>query len=171
MTEPVATPWQGKFLEVRTQGTWEYAARRGDLHAVVILAMQDGAVLLVEQHRTPLGCRTIELPAGLVGDHDASETVELAAARELEEETGRRPARIETLGVFASSPGMTAETFTLVRATGLRQIGAGGGEEGEGITVHTVPLGAVTGFVAAKRADGCAIDVKMLLVLAGAMLG
>ncbi len=165
------TPWHGRFLEIRTQGTWEYAARRGDLHAAVILAIHEGAVILVEQYRTPLGCRTIELPAGLVGDQAEPETVEAAAARELEEETGYRPARIESLGVFASSPGMTSETFTLVRATGLTRVGDGGGEEGEGITVHTIPLAAVAGFVAAKRAEGCAVDVKMLLVLAAGTLG
>ncbi|WP_375380431.1 NUDIX hydrolase [uncultured Sphingomonas sp.] len=175
MSDPVETPWHGRFLEIRTQGTWEYAARRGDLHAAVILAIHEGAVILVEQYRTPLGCRTIELPAGLVGDQPVEdghepETVEAAAARELEEETGYRPSRIEPLGVFASSPGMTSETFTLVRATGLTRVGDGGGEEGEGITVHTIPLAAVAGFVAAKRAEGYAVDVKMLLVLAGGFL-
>lgn len=171
MSEPVDTPWQGRFIEVRTQGRWEYAARRGELHAAVILAIHDGAVLLVEQHRTPLGRPTIELPAGLVGDRDEPESVETAAARELEEETGYRADRIEPLGGFASSPGMTSETFTLVRATGLTRVGEGGGEEGEGITVHRVPLAEVAAFVAGKRAEGCAVDVKMLLVLAGSMLG
>ncbi|MGI4730999.1 MAG: NUDIX hydrolase [Janthinobacterium lividum] len=171
MTDAIETPWQGKYLEVRQQGTWEYAARRGDLHAAVILAVHDGAVILVEQYRTPLGRRTIELPAGLVGDQGEPETVEAAAARELEEETGYRADRIESLGIFASSPGMTSETFTLIRATGLTRVGDGGGEEGEGITVHRVPLADVPGFVAAKRDEGCAVDVKMLLVLAAGMLG
>ena len=171
MSEPVDTPWRGRFIEVRTQGRWEYAARRGELHAAVILAIHDGAVILVEQHRLPLGRRTIELPAGLVGDQEEPESVETAAARELEEETGYRAERIEPLGVFASSPGMTSETFTLVRATGLTRVGEGGGVEGEGITVHHVAVADVPAFVAGKRAEGCAVDVKMLLVLAGSMLG
>ena len=175
MTDATETPWQGKFLEINTSGSWEWASRRGHLHAVVILAILEpeagGAVILVEQHRKPLGCRTIELPAGLIGDQGEAETVEAAASRELQEEAGYRPARIERLGVFASSPGMTSETFTLVRATGLERVGDGGGVEGEGITVHTVPLAAVPGFVATKRAEGCAVDVKMLLVLAAGMLG
>lgn len=165
-----SVPWRGKFLEIVTSGTWEWAARRGGLHAAVILAVDDGHVLLVEQERKPLGARTIELPAGLVGDKGEDETPEAAAARELEEETGYRPQRVEALGVFASSPGMTSETFTLVRATGLDKVGEGGGEAGEGITVHRVGLAEVAGFVAGKRADGCMVDAKVLLMLAASIL-
>ncbi len=170
MTIPTETLWQGKFLEIRQQGRWEWAARRGEVHAAVILAIHDGAVLLVEQERIPLGCRSLELPAGLVGDEAAGETPETAAVRELEEETGWRAARVEALGAFASSPGMTSETFTLVRATGLTRVGAGGGVEGEGITVHQVPLLDLPAFVAAKRAGGVAIDAKLLLVLAATIV-
>lgn len=164
------TPWQGKFIEVRRKGHWEWAARRGDVHAAVILAIHGGAVILVEQQRIPLGRRSLELPAGLVGDEADGETPEAAAARELEEETGFRPARVEALGVFASSPGMTSETFTLVRASELTRTGEGGGVEGEGITVHHVPLGELPAFVAAKRAEGVAIDVRLLLVLAASIV-
>lgn len=170
MTDATETLWEGKFLEIRRQGRWEWAARRGNVHAAVILAVHDGAVILVEQERIPLGCRSLELPAGLVGDETAGETPETAAARELEEETGWRPAHVEALGRFASSPGMTSETFTLVRATGLTRVGAGGGVEGEGITVHQVRLAELSAFVAAKRAEGVAIDAKLLLVLAAAIM-
>lgn len=65
---------------------------------------------------------------------------------------------------------MLSETFTLVRAHGLTKVGEGGGEAGEGITVHRVPLGDVEAFVTARRAEGVFIDVKMLLVLAGSIL-
>lgn len=170
MSEP-DVPWRGKFLEISVAGTWEWAARRGHLGAAVILAVDDGHVLFVEQDRKPLGVRTIELPAGLVGDQDAAETVEAAAARELEEETGWRPARVETLGVFATSPGMTSETFTLIRATGLEKVGEGGGEGEEDITVHRVSLADVPRFVADKRAAGVMIDARVLLVLAASILG
>ena len=167
----VETMWEGRWLRALRQGDWEYAARRGDIHAAVIVAETDaGEVVLVEQPRVPLGCRSIELPAGLVGDEDAAETLEQAAARELEEETGYRPARIERLGTFASSPGMTSETFTLVRAHGLTRVGDGGGHEGEDIVVHLVPRGDVATFVAAKRAKGLAVDVKMLVLLADGLV-
>ena len=164
------TPWQGKFIEVRREGRWEWAARRGDVHAAVSLAVHDGAVILVEQNRVPLGRRSLELPAGLVGDEEHGETVEVAATRELEEETGWRPARVERLGDFASSPGMTSEMFTLVRATGLTRVGEGGGGEGEKITVHHVPTDELQTFVAGKRAEGVAMDAKLLLVLAAGLM-
>jgi ADP-ribose pyrophosphatase len=168
--EPEQIEWQGKFLAAKRRGRWEYVARTNDIHAAVILAVVDGDVLLVEQFRAPLQAMCLELPAGLIGDEGEDETLETAAARELEEETGYRPAEIEPLGRFASSPGMSAESFTLVRATGLEKVGAGGGVPGEDITVHRVPLAEVERFVAAKRATGVAMDVKMLVLLAAGWL-
>jgi len=157
--------WQGKYITVRKEGTWEYVGRANNIPAAVILAVDDGHVLLVEQYRVPLKRNCLELPAGLVGDETAGEGIAAAAKRELEEETGYTAAHIEIIGEFASSPGMVSETFTLVRAHGLRQIHAGGGVDGENITVHRVPLDEVPGFVAAKRAEGLVIDVKLMLLL------
>ena len=157
------TVWTGKFLSVVKDGRWEYAARAGDIEAAVIAAVDDeGQLLLIEQHRVPAGRVCLELPAGLVGDEGGSETPEDAGARELEEETGYRPARVESLGAFYSSPGMTSERFTLLRATGLERVG----ETEEGIVLHRVPLADVAAFVAAKREAGLGIDAKLLLVLA-----
>ena len=122
-------------------------------------------MLLVEQWRVPLQANCLELPAGLIADETVGEAVEIAAARELEEETGYRADRIEIIGTFASSPGMVSETFTLVRAHGLTKVSEGGGVEGEDITVHRVAVADVPAFIAAKRAEGVVIDVKMLAVL------
>ena len=164
------TVWQGKYITVRRWGTWEYVGRTRGIHAAVILAVVDGDVLLVEQYRVPLGGPCLELPAGLVGDKEEGEEIEIAAARELEEETGYRPERIETIGRFASSPGMVSETFSLVRATGLTKVGEGGGEPGENITVHRVPITQVPAFVASKRAQGLFMDVKLLTILGAGLL-
>jgi len=77
--------WQGKYIRVVRDGTWEYVERCGGVHAVVILAEHDGNVVLVEQVRVPLGNRKcLELPAGLVGDEDPDATVEGTAIKELE---------------------------------------------------------------------------------------
>lgn len=170
MSEPVETVWQGQFITVRKQGSWEYVGRARDIHAGVILAVEDGHILLVEQYRVPLGRSCIELPAGLVGDETAGERVEHAAARELEEETGYRAAHIAVIGTFCSSPGMVSESFTLVRATGLTRVSDGGGVAGENIIVHRVALADVPAFVAAKRAAGLAVDAKLLLVLGASIL-
>jgi ADP-ribose pyrophosphatase len=159
------TVWRGRFLEAVVENDWEYVRRPGGMGAAVILAVTGAAeIVLVEQYRVPLGASCLELPAGLVGD-DGPEDVLTAARRELEEETGFRAETLEDLGVFTSSPGMTSEHFTLVRATGLVRVGAGGGVEGENITVHCVPLRTLRHFIAEKRRAGVMIDVRLLAAL------
>lgn len=161
--------WQGRFITVKTRGTWEYVSRARGIKAAVILAIEDGHVLLVEQYRVPLGAPCLELPAGLVGDEQAGEAVTHAAARELEEETGYRPAHVHLMGEYYSSPGMVSESFFLVRATGLERVGAGGGVGDEHIRVHRVPINGLAAFIADKRAQGCAMDVKLLMLLGPAL--
>jgi ADP-ribose pyrophosphatase len=164
--------WAGKYIRVVRDGTWEFVERCGGVTAVVILAEHDDKMVLIEQVRVPLGRRKcLELPAGLVGDEDPNATIEGTAVKELEEETGFTAERIEIIGQFYSSPGMVAEGFTLVRAHGLKRIGEGGGNEHEEIEVHLVPRADIPAFVERKRAEGSAIDVKLLLLLAGSILG
>ena len=171
---PIETRWEGRFVTVKQQGNWEYVARSRGIHAAVILAIDtatDGRhVILVEQYRVPLKRNCLELPAGLVGDDSSGEAAEVAAARELEEETGYRAATWRTIGEFYSSPGMVSESFTLLVATGLTKVGDGGGVGGEDIVVHRVPLDGIEDFVAAKRAEGCGIDVRVAMLLAGGLL-
>jgi len=168
--EPEEIVWQGRFIAAKRRGRWEYVSRTRGVKAAVILAIVDGDVLLVEQFRVPLGRACLELPAGLVGDDEEGEAVETAALRELEEETGYRAERVVSLGEYYSSPGMVSEYFTLLRAEGLTKTGEGGGVHGEDIIVHRVPLTQLSSFVAAKRAEGMAMDVKLLLLLAGDLL-
>ena len=164
---PEETVWQGKFITTKKRGRWEYVSRSRGIKAAVILAVEDGHVLLVEQYRVPLGRNCIELPAGLIGDNDASETDDplSAAGRELEEETGYRAGKLKDCGEFYSSPGMVSESFTLVRAGRLEKVGPGGGVDGENITVHRVALRELEAFIATKRAEGVGIDVRLLLLL------
>lgn len=161
------TRWEGKYLRIVTRGEWEYVERVGGMTAVVLLAEHDGKVILVEQYRTPLGRRCLELPAGLVGDEGAS-TAEDTALKELEEETGFTATGVERLGDFYSSPGMVAEGFTLVRVTG---VAPGGAKSEEDIAVHLVERERIPAFVKQRRDQGIAIDVKLLLLLAADILG
>jgi ADP-ribose pyrophosphatase len=168
--EPEEVVWSGRFITAKKKGPWEYVSRARGISAGVIVALDEGHVILVEQYRVPLGRPCLELPAGLIGDETEGEAVELAAARELEEETGYRPARIVDLGYYYSSPGMVTEGFHLLRAEGLEKVSEGGGVEGEDIIVHRVKLAELPAFVAEKRAAGVAIDVRMLLLLADSLL-
>ena len=167
---PAQVMWEGKYVRAIKQGRWEYVSRVNEVRAVVILAEFEGKMILVEQLRVPIGGRCLELPAGLVGDDVEGEEAEVAAIRELEEETGYRADHMVDLGRFHASPGMSSEGFVLLRAEGLTRTGKGGGVEGEDIIVHRVRLEEVPAFVAARRADGCAVDVKILLLLAASLL-
>ena len=163
--EPAELLWAGKYVRAIKRGRWEYVSRTNDVRAVVILAETEGKVILVEQYRVPVGGRCLELPAGLVGDEDPNATVEGTAIKELEEETGFTGTSVERLGDFHASPGMVTESFTLVRVTGVTRCGEGGGTEHEDITVHLVPRSEIPAFVAQKRTEGVAVDVKLLLFL------
>jgi len=156
---------EGRFVRLIRRGKWEYASRANDIRAVVILAEHGGKVILIDQPRVPLDGRSVELPAGLIGDVDPNATVESTAVKELEEETGFTAERIERLGDFHASPGMLSESFTLVRAHGVRRIGDGGGDENEDINVHLVARADIPNFIEQKRAEGFAVDVKLLIFL------
>ena len=170
---PEITRWEGRFIVAKTRGKWEYVSRTRGIRAAVILAVDEqDRVILVEQFRVPLGRPCIELPAGLVGDEAGTEDEDTAtaAARELEEETGYRPGRIESAGEFYSSPGMVSESFTLFRARDLVKVSDGGGVADENIVVHHVPLAGLERFIADARAADKAIDVKLLLLLGPGLL-
>ena len=162
---PPEEMWAGKFVRAIKRGKWEYASRVNGINAVVILAEHEGKLILVDQPRVPPDCRCIELPAGLVGDTDPDATVESTAIKELEEETGFTAERVERLGEYYASPGMLSESFSLVRAHGLRRIGEGGGDDNEDIVVHLIERSEIPNFVEEKRAEGFAVDVKLLMFL------
>lgn len=169
--------WAGKYITVKKQGTWEFVSRSRGIRAAVILPIEERPdhaprLILVEQYRVPLGKSCLELPAGLIGDDDSAddEAPLDAAIRELEEETGYRAATMTDLGEFYSSPGMVSESFTLFRATGLVKIHEGGGVSGENITVHAVPVNEIAAYVADRRKEGMAIDVKLLIALGSGMM-
>lgn len=162
---PIETMWAGKYVRALKKGRWEFVSRTNNVRAVVILAEHDGKVILIDQPRAAVGGRCLELPAGLVGDEDRSATIEGTAIKELEEETGFTAERIERLGDFHASPGMLSESFTLVRANGVRPCGRGGGTEDEDINVHLIPRSEIPAFVDQCREQGLAVDVKLLLFL------
>jgi ADP-ribose pyrophosphatase len=166
---PEEVMWEGRFITAKRRGRWEYVGRARGIGAAVILAIEDAPdgrhVILVDQFRVPLERRCIELPAGLVGDDCNDEDAADTAIRELEEETGYRAAHVVDLGRFWSSPGMVSESFTLFRAEGLKKVCAGGGVPGEDIRVHRVPLAGLPDWLAARRAEGYAVDVKLLTLL------
>lgn len=156
------TVYEGKYLRLCKQAHWEFAERTNAGSAVIIIAKTpDEKLLFVEQFRIPMGANTIEMPAGLVGDTDANDTLELAAKRELLEETGWQAESLEVLMIGPTSSGLSNELIAFVRATNLTRIHSGGGDETENITVHEVPVADAPKWLSQKMAEGYAMDPKL----------
>lgn len=162
MNQNTETLYQGNYLRLKRQGRWEYAERVNADSAVIVIAVTpDNNLLFVEQFRVPMNAHCIEMPAGLVGDLDAHDTLENAAKRELLEETGWRAEEVKVLMVGPSSSGMSNEQVAFVRARKLTRVHAGGGDETENITVHEVPVGDAPKWLVQKMMEGYAMDPKL----------
>ena len=155
---------QGRYVRlVRRQG-WEFVEHDGILGIVVMVAVTEAnELLLVEQYRVPLASRVIELPAGLVGDKpDArDESFAEAARRELLEETGYEAAAMHRLTAGPYSPARSNALYAFYRATGLRAVGEGGGDEHEDIKVHAIPLADLPRWLDQQAANGLLVDPKI----------
>jgi ADP-ribose pyrophosphatase len=123
--------------------------------------------VLVEQFRPPVNKNVIEIPAGLSGDTPSfkNEDLKLAAARELEEETGYRAGRMTLVASGTASAGLCDEIITLFRATELEKVSDGGGDETESITVHEIPLDEVVQWLEDQRAQDKLVDLKVYSAL------
>ena len=163
MDDPIETVYEGKWLRLKRRGRWEFAERTnaGGMAVIIIAVTPDGNLVFVEQERIPVEGKTIEMPAGLVGDIDGEESIELAASRELLEETGWQAGRVELLMSGPSSSGMSNERVAFVRARDLVRMHAGGGDDSEQIIVHEVPVADAPAWMARKMAEGYQLDAKL----------
>ncbi len=160
----IETIGEGKWVRLVRKGRWEFAQRTvGGTAALLVAITDDREIVLIEQLRPALGKLVIELPAGLIGDTAGAEdeAPELAAARELEEETGFVAEALELVAEGPASAGLSDEHMLMFRATGLRRVGAGGGVEHEQIVTHVVPLEGIEGWLAAAEKRGCLVDLKV----------
>ena len=157
------THFHGRYLNLLERDGWEFASRSNASGVVVLVAVtSDEEIILVEQYRKPVESLVIELPAGLVGDHaDPDEPILLAAARELEEETGYAASQLEVLMTCPSSAGMSDEMISFVLAKGLTRVGPGGGDDSEDIEVHIVPLKDVDDWLTRQQSAGKLMDPKI----------
>ena len=94
---------------------WDYIHHKGA--AAVIPVMDDGRLLMVRQYRNALDRFTLELPAG--GLDQADEPGRDCSARELEEETGYRAAKMELLITVSTTVAFCNETIDVYLATEL----------------------------------------------------
>ncbi len=94
--------------------------------AIAVLALDAEEILLVRQFRGAVREVCLEIPAGTLdrAADDSTEDPDLAAVRELEEETGYRAGRWRALGRFYTAPGFASEEMHLYLATELRLVDA-----------------------------------------------
>ena len=133
--------------------------------AVAVLALDDdGRLLLVRQWRVPAGRALLEIPAGTLDVHDGvTEDPDVAARRELEEETGHRAATWRKLAEFWTAPGFASELMHLYLATGMAGVGADDDrlapDEDERLELSAVPLDEALAMVDAGEIG----DAKSIL--------
>lgn len=144
--------YRGDYLSIRidtverTDGTRAKREVVGHPGAVAILALDDqDRVLMVRQYRAPAARTLREIPAGTL-DIDpvtgAIEDPDLAAPRELEEETGYRAGSLRRLTSFWTAPGFATELMHLYLATDLVPADEGrlGPDEDERLELDHVAL-------------------------------
>lgn len=146
-----------------SRATREIASHPG---AVAILAVDDAdRVLLVRQWRLAAGQALLEIPAGTldVADDGSVEDPDLAARRELEEETGMRAGSWRLLARFYTAPGFTSELMHLYLATDLRVADGHrlGPDEDEHLLLERMPW--QDALAAADRGE--IVDAKSLVGL------
>lgn len=139
---------------------WEYATRIGSTGAASIIAIQDGdepTIILVKQFRPPINNYALEFPAGLI---DSGESIESAALRELEEETGYSGVIVHIGPAIYSSPGLTDEQVSLVTINVTEKVEPKT-EPDEGVEVITLPLKGLHKNLARIHSEGISIDAKL----------
>jgi ADP-ribose pyrophosphatase len=166
------TIYRGSYLTFRidtverTDGSRAEREVVGHPGAVAIVAIDEAdRVLMVRQYRAPAGRILLEIPAGTldVDDSGAIEDPDLAAPRELEEETGYRAGSLRLLASFWTAPGFATELMYLYLATDLRPADDArlGPDEDERLELERVTLGDA--IAAVERGD--IADAKSILAL------
>jgi ADP-ribose pyrophosphatase len=136
---------------------------RGDSVAAVV-EREDGAILLTRQFRYPTLAKgpgyLLELPAGMI---EGEEEPEVSLRRELVEELGYEPDRVEAIAAFYVSPGGSSERVFLYYASvsAAGRVGDGGGLPAEGEDIEIIAVGLEE--LLAMVDNGTIIDAKTLL--------
>ena len=114
--------------------------RNKDSVAALVYDTARKEFILIEQYRLAAERPLLEIVAGLMDKE--GESPEKTIAREIEEETGYRPDRLEPIAVFYTSPGATAEKMYLYFAEVSERTGTGGGVETENEHINTLAFSA-----------------------------
>jgi ADP-ribose pyrophosphatase len=155
--------FEGKVLSLRIdevisedghRSTREVIEHRG---AVAIVCIHDGDIWLVRQYRHPTGEVLLEIPAGTLG---AGEDPAACASRELVEEVGLRPQRLDHLVTYYTTPGITNEKMHIYFTDDVEDAERAL-EPGEVIDIVRKPVKQLRELIA----SGDIVDAKSMLGL------
>jgi 8-oxo-dGTP pyrophosphatase MutT (NUDIX family) len=135
--------------------------------AVAVVPLVDEATaLLVRQYRAAVNRELLEIPAG---KRDVEgEPVEVTAARELEEEVGRRAGSLDLVARFHNSVGMSDEYTHVFVARDLTAVPTNWqGIEENHMTTEEVALSDVPALIASGDLADAKTIVGLLLALTG----
>lgn len=166
--QKLETLHRGRHLQLMQRGKWEFADRVQGTGVVAIIAVTDkDELVLTEQFRPAVQKKVVDLAAGLAGDivGEESEAFELAAQRELEEETGFAGDDFQFIFSGPTSAGMVSEMIDFFLVKDVQQISAGGGDASEDIKVHVVPLSNIRKWLERKQTTRTCIDPKVYAAL------
>lgn len=151
---------EGRHLNFRIKGHWEYAERRHCHGAAGVVALtDDDHIILISQYRPPIDRECVELPAGIV---DPGESEEEAVRRELLEETGYEAASVRKACSGATSAGLSSECMSIFVADGCHRVAEGGGvDDDEAITTWKVPLADLDRWLEDQRRQGREIALTL----------
>ena len=142
MNEPRSsrTAYDGKLFDVVVED-WDGRDREIVVHpgSTAIVAVHDGAVVLVRQLREPARKPLLELPAGTL---EGGEEPLASAQRELAEEVGLRGGRWRELGGFWTSPGFLREYMHVFLAEELEP-GEAEPDEDEDVEIVRWPVAEI----------------------------
>jgi ADP-ribose pyrophosphatase len=142
----------------------EYGVLESGGFAAVVPVTSEGNVVLVRQWRQPLEAVTLELPSGGV---DGGEAPELAARRELFEETGYRAEKLGHLTSVHTSTGRSTEVCYLFRCEAVRDERGPRPEPTEFIQVVEIPFQEARDMVAEGEITDAATVLGLLLAGGG----
>lgn len=156
--------YEGRFLQYVINDGYEYIRRHNCTGIVIVVAQTvDRKLIFVDQFRPPVNKRVIEFTAGLVSDSPefAGEMTEVAAKRELMEETGYRADKVIHMTTGPASGGSSADLVSIFLALDVKKTGCGGGDDSEDIIVHEVSVDQVDQWLEQMTLKGYLIEPKI----------
>jgi ADP-ribose pyrophosphatase len=155
--------FEGKILSLRVDEVISEDGHRSTREviehggAVAIVCVHDGDIWLVRQYRHPAEDVLVEIPAGTLG---RGEDPAACAARELVEEVGLRPRRLDHLITYYTTPGITNEKMHIYFTDDVTEAERAL-EPGEVVDVVRKPVAELRELIA----SGDIVDAKSLVGL------